>query len=110
MIDWKRVCELREEIGPDEFDEVVDLFIEEVEMVMNRLRTDPRPGLYVEDLHFLKGCAMNIGFKLLARNCLTGEGIAAGGNPERVDIAGIIECYETSKQAFLEGVEGGLAA
>lgn len=31
MIDWTRVDELRDEIGTDCFDEVVELFIEEVE-------------------------------------------------------------------------------
>ena len=33
MIDWKRVRELRDEIGEEDFSEVVDLFLEEVEEV-----------------------------------------------------------------------------
>ena len=38
MIHWPRVVELRDEVGPEDFDEVVDLFIEEVQEVIERLQ------------------------------------------------------------------------
>ena len=37
MIDWKRVSELREEVGEENFDEVIDLFLFEVEDELARL-------------------------------------------------------------------------
>lgn len=110
MIDWKRVAELRSEIGVPEFDEVVELFLEEVETLLARLRSDPRPELYEEDLHFLKGCSVNLGFSALARLCLLGESKASSGEAKKVDIAGILDCYEQSKATFLKGVADGLAA
>ena len=34
MIDWARVSELRDEVGPEDFEEVLHLFLEEVEDVV----------------------------------------------------------------------------
>lgn len=110
MIDWKRVAELRDEIGASEFDEVVDLFLEEVEGLAGRLRTTPDPKRYEEDLHFLKGCAVNLGFAELATKCLAGENKAASGNADQVDIGAVLACYDSSKIEFLDGMADGLAA
>ena len=55
MISWERVNELRNEIGAEDFQEVVELFLEEVEEVIERLRQTPDPTSYEADLHFLKG-------------------------------------------------------
>ncbi len=41
MIDWERTRELREEIGDEDYAEVIDLFFEEVDEAIARLR---RPG------------------------------------------------------------------
>ncbi|SFC77988.1 Hpt domain-containing protein [Tropicimonas isoalkanivorans] len=109
MIDWARVTELRSEIGPSEFEAVVDLFLEEVEALLARLREKPSPDLYEEDLHFLKGCAANLGFRDLARLCLKSERLAVEGRAEEVDLQPIFENYENSRTAFLDGV-AGLAA
>ena len=38
MIDWARVSELRDEVGAEDFDEVVELFLEEVEEAIAALR------------------------------------------------------------------------
>ncbi|NDR57503.1 Hpt domain-containing protein [Pseudoruegeria sp. M32A2M] len=110
MIDWKRVGELKREIGASEFDEVVELFIDEVECVLARLRSDPDPTLFEEDFHFLKGCSANLGFADLAGFCLAGETMAAGGEASKVDLAQIFNCYERSKTFFLDGMEKGMAA
>lgn len=110
MIDWKRVSELHAEIGDPDFSEVVELFMEEVDGVIVRLKSDPRPELFAEDLHFMKGCAANLGFSALSALCLTGESRAISGAPESVDLKGIFACYEDSKVAFLRGVAEGLAA
>ena len=110
MINWKRVSDLHGEIGDPDFEEVVELFLEEVEGLLARLRTDPKPELFEEDLHFLKGCSANLGFRALAGMCLAGETTAASGAPESVDLAPIFDCYEQSKAAFFQGVAEGLAA
>lgn len=100
MIDWKRVAELRAEIGDADFAEVVELFIEEVEALIGRLKANPDPSRYEEDLHFLKGCAVNLGFAALAGQCFSGETMAVQGNADKVDLAAILDCYEASKSEF----------
>ncbi|WP_116132882.1 Hpt domain-containing protein [Tropicimonas sp. IMCC34043] len=110
MIDWKRVDELRDEIGVSEFQEVVDLFLEEVEALMARLQSNPQPSKFEADLHFLKGCAVNLGFEQFARLCLVGETTSAAGRPETVDLAPIFACYAASKVEFLAGLQSRVAA
>ena len=61
MIDWPRVTELREEVGAEDFGEVVEIFLEEVEEVIGKLEGGDR-GQLEQDLHFLKGSALNLGF------------------------------------------------
>ncbi len=110
MIDWKRVTDLRDEIGAQEFDEVVELFLEEVETMMSRLRERPDPATFEEDMHFLKGCAINLGFRRFAQLCLAGETLASSGGANQLDLAEVLECYEVSRAEFLSGIEKGLAA
>ena len=38
MIDWASVSELRDEVGAEDFDEVVELFLEEVDEAIIALR------------------------------------------------------------------------
>ncbi len=101
MIDWERVADLRAEVGEDEFAEVVELFLEEVEGVIDRLRATPQAALYEQDLHFLKGSALNLGFREFSSLCQTGEKLAASGLAAKVDLGGVLVAYEASKQDFL---------
>lgn len=103
MIDWQRATELQQEIGDDGFLEVVELFLDEVEAVLMRLRTAPDPARYEDDMHFLKGSALNLGFSGLGAMCRTGERHAAEGRTSEVDIPAVLECYSISKQAFMAG-------
>ena len=105
MIDWSRVHELRDEIGNDEFGEVVDLFIEEVDEEIDRLKG--RRGMSDLDgrLHCLKGSALNLGFSDLSALCQEGEATAAQGNADLVDIDAIVGCYDRSRAAFLDGLK-----
>ncbi|MBK5947089.1 histidine kinase [Rhodobacter veldkampii DSM 11550] len=99
MIDWNRVAELREEVGAMGFSEVLDLFLEEVEGVLDTLGAQrDRLG---EDLHFLKGSAWNLGFASFGVLCQAGERLLATGRAE-VDIAAIRDCYARSKAQFME--------
>lgn len=103
MIDWERVRELKDEIGEDDFAEVAELFIGEVEDVMDRLRAQPDAARLEADLHFLKSSALNLGFSRLAALCQDGEHRAASGQSGAIDLAPVFECYAASKAAFLAG-------
>jgi len=104
MIDWIRVADLRSEVGEDDFLEVIELFLEEVEEVTFRLKTAPDPERYEDDLHFLKGSALNLGFRDLGALCQTGEKLAASGQTDQISIPDVIACYLLSKQEFLATV------
>jgi len=100
MINWDRVTELRDEIGPEDFAEVVEIFLEEVEQVTSRLETAPSMESLGADLHFLKGGALNLGFNAFSTLCQAGETSCAEGAPESVDIARILQAYAESKAEF----------
>ena len=102
MIDWDRVNELRSEIGEDGFDEVVELFLDEVESVVMRLGADPDPSRYEDDLHFLKGSAWNLGFAEFGAVCQDGERKAAAGQGSQINISAVIYSYGKSKEEFMK--------
>lgn len=104
MIDWMRVDELLSEIGSDGFAEVVELFLDEVEAVVIRLKTRPDPARFESDLHFLKGGAWNLGFAEFGALCQDGERMAAAGQREGIDIARVVDVYFASRDAFLAGL------
>lgn len=92
MINQTRLETLKEEIGEDDFAEVLEMFIEEVEDVIGRLKTDPDPAEFEADLHFLKSSALNLGFDAMSQICGTGEKEAAQGH---FDPAGLTQVFET---------------
>lgn len=104
MIDWHRVRELRSEVGAEDFDEVAALFLEEVAEVVTRLRQATDPERLQADLHFMKGSALNLGFASFAAQCMEGEQAAAAGRAAEVDVAALLDCYDDSRLAFLEGL------
>ncbi|MBE1286006.1 MAG: Hpt domain-containing protein [Rhodobacteraceae bacterium] len=101
MIQWDRVAELREEVGSEDFDEVVEIFLEEVDEVTDRLRTSPDLQSLEQDLHFLKGSALNLGFHAFSELCQDGEQMSALGQAHDVDLTAIILQYEKSRSVFL---------
>ena len=110
MIDWTRVFELREEVGPEDFDEVVALFLDEVEEVITRLRDKPDPVRLEADLHFLKGSALSLGFADFSTLCARGETRAASGQDVSADLPSLLACYAASRAHFLSELPGRLAA
>ncbi|MEO9574330.1 MAG: Hpt domain-containing protein [Tateyamaria sp.] len=110
MIDWTRVASLKAEIGDDDFEEVVPLFIEEVSEITERLRENLDLGKLEEDLHCLKGSAMNLGFSEFSDLCNIGESMSAKGEAAAVDVSEILASFERSKQAFLTGLQEWVAA
>lgn len=101
MIDWSRVNELKSEIGENDFTEVAEMFLEEVEEVIDRLRTASVASELEKDLHSLKSSALNLGFSRFATLCSEGESIAAAGKD--VTLGPIIDCYIASKADFATG-------
>jgi HPt (histidine-containing phosphotransfer) domain-containing protein len=108
MINWDQVAQLRDEVGADEFDEVVDLFLEEVEQVIARLKSVEAQSELREDMHFLKGSALNLGFDAFGQMCQEGERKVAAGHS--VELAKLFACYDASRQLFLEGIAGRAVA
>ena len=109
MIDWERVHELRLEIGPDDFGEVVAMFLEEADEVVSRIPTLSDAPSIERDLHFLKGSALNLGLVDLAQICQAGERTAAAGRTD-VDLGQIVTAYQSSRRAFLGGMASIAAA
>ncbi len=103
MIDWDRVNELRDEIGAEDFAEVVEIFLEEVEEEMTKLCDDADQNDIEATLHFLKGSALNLGFSHFSDLCQNSEIIARGGNA--VDTAALKSSYAASKSEFLKALD-----
>ncbi len=110
MIDWARVRQLQDEVGAEDFHEVIDLFLEEVGFVITRLENLQDRSKLSEEMHFLKGSALSLGFKEFSDLCHDGEIAAAGGDAESVDVEAILSCYDSSKTIFLAEYEQKLAA
>lgn len=110
MIDWAKVRELRDDVGAEDFDEVVELFLEEVQETIDKLTACVDPASLEEDLHFLKGSALNLGFSDFSQLCQTGEKMSAEGQATDVDVAAILATYAASKTAFLAEMGQQLAA
>ena len=101
MINWAQVAELRREVGAEDFEEVLGLFFEEVEEVTLRLSKTVLLTQLGEDLHFLKGSALNLGFEVFSEACNEGETLCAAGSSNTVNVTEILDIYRTSKVSFL---------
>ena len=110
MIDWSRVAELRDEVGADDFGEVVDLFLDEVEEVLARLGGDRDATRFEDDFHFLKGSALSLGFRAFSNLCRDGERLTAEGRAQDVDVTEILAVYEASKAEFVAQLDLKLAS
>lgn len=110
MIDWNKVCELRREIGADDFGEVVELFLNEVEKEIATLRAGAPLDRLEAHFHFLRGSALNLGFAHFAEMCQAGESAASDGMADQVNVTDILDSYEASKTAFLDGLNNMTAA
>ncbi len=104
MIDWARVTELREETGADDFAEIVEIFLEEVEEEIGKLHDQTGGEILVAAFHLLKGCALNLGFERFSDLCQSAETAAANARAATVDIAKIESAYQASKTEFLKGL------
>ena len=110
MIDWERVMDLREEVGPEDFLEVAELFLSEVGSVLERLGQAINVNTLENDMHFLKGAALNLGFADFAQMCRQGEQLAAAANFGAIDIAAVIACFNNSRDSFIAGLAQRMAS
>lgn len=77
MIDWDRVTELQEEIGEEDFVEVGQMFVAEIE---EKLQEMAAAGSHdAADFHYLRGSAANLGLVEFAGLCGEAEQTARGG-------------------------------
>lgn len=102
MIDWQRVAELRDEIGEEDFGEVVEIFLEEVSSTMEDLKKAPQDMNLQDIMHFLKGSALNLGFTAMGDLCREGETKAGAGLSDQIDRAAVLACYVASRDSFLD--------
>ncbi|WP_292292161.1 Hpt domain-containing protein [Marivita sp.] len=110
MIDWIRVAELRDEIGPEDFEEVAELFLLEVEDTLSRLPGAMNDTAQMQEyMHFLKGSALNLGFCDVTDLCSQGESDAAAGRLT-VDIHRLKDLYVQSRAVFEAGYAKRFAA
>lgn len=101
MIDWDRVHALREEVGPEDFEEVVELFLEEVDAEIEMLADVAQGAPLGEKLHFLKGSALSLGFARFSAICQQNEARIASDPHAAVDIDGLKGLYAASRSEFL---------
>lgn len=109
MIDWNRISELRDEVGEEDFDEVIDLFMSEVEDCLDQLTKDAGTQKMEEDMHFLKGSALNLGFRAFADLCQSGESASAQGDLSGIDIAHVRTLFTASKAEFNDNIPAKVA-
>jgi HPt (histidine-containing phosphotransfer) domain-containing protein len=102
MIDWSRITELRNEIGEEDFADVIKLFLEEADEVTERLKVDQDRSELESDLHFLKGSSLNLGFASLSSLCQAGENAAASGAMDDINIGEVLASYTQSRAALIE--------
>ena len=90
MIDWERVQELQDEIGPEHMQEVIELFITEVEEQLAGLNHTLDIVDLGKAIHFLKGCSLNIGFRVVAKLCRQLEEETAQANHRQLCLCNLI--------------------
>lgn len=101
MIDWPRMRELLDEIGPEDFQLVTDLFLQEMGSSITALASSMNnPRDLAEKMHGLKGAAANMGFSALADLALAGERAAQLGDTGAVTIAELQHVFDASVTAF----------
>ncbi len=105
MIDWQQVRQLQQDVGKGEMAEVVELFLSEVDEAIEALRynysTMAAPDKSAA-FHFLKGCALNLGFNAFGAQCDQGEEITKSGKELDFDITNLVDIYTRSKQQFTQ--------
>lgn len=102
MIDWERVRDLYSQIGPNDFAEIVSLFLSEVGGSVDGLTVLASPSDVAARLHFLKGAALNLGFYDFSQLCKQAEFAAKNGQGVNLLAPPLCDSFAQSKAIFLE--------
>ena len=106
MIDWPHVRKLQQNVGADDFTEIVELYFSEVEETLDRIQ---EKGPTATDMHLLKGSSANMGFVAFSKACQIAEHALQNAEIE-CDLVAVKECYRDSVTAFVNGLEQGTNA
>lgn len=98
MVDWDRIAELQQEVGEEDFTEVLTMFFDEFEETLENFDHGAAP----EQIHFLKGSAANIGMQEVATLCRDAECALREGASSVDLLPGIMVSFENSRNALLE--------
>jgi HPt (histidine-containing phosphotransfer) domain-containing protein len=101
IVDWDRISELQSEVGEDGIAEVVTLFVQECADALEALTLSSDTGTAAERLHFLKGCAENIGLSELAALCIDEEATLRSGGAASLDPARLRRAFDRARSELL---------
>ncbi|MEL7211231.1 MAG: Hpt domain-containing protein [Pseudomonadota bacterium] len=101
MIDWTRIDDLKEELGDEDFEEVFEIFLDEVQDSVDSLEAAPTGQALEAILHSVKGNAVTVGFSKLAE--LAGAGEVNAGQGADVNLQEITVAHTLSKEAYISG-------
>ena len=104
MIDQARLQELVNDFGAEDFDDLIESFLEEAaESVMNleAMVSDEACDERSAQFHFLKGCALNIGAVDLADMCQSFEG--RGGGFTGAEYQNLLNRFQAVQAYFADG-------
>ncbi len=101
MINTARIQELKDEVGEDDLFEVIELFCEEVEEVLDILDASSQ-NEFLAQLHFLKGSALNIGLDAVSELCKTEEVRLKSDPSAPPNIGAIRSAFSDAKKALLK--------
>jgi histidine phosphotransfer protein HptB len=93
MIDRARLTELKQEIGEEDFGEVAEIFLEEMDEMLTALCADPA-AIVPAAFHGLRGSASNLGFSGFATACIDAEKRSQSG--EMIDMEPLVALFRAS--------------
>ncbi|TGD67406.1 Hpt domain-containing protein [Tabrizicola sp. WMC-M-20] len=99
MIDWQIANDLKQAIGADVFDEVIAVFFAEADDTLTRMMAATTAEDMQNELHFMKGSALNLGFSDMAQLCQRLELRAEAGDTD-LPLAQVQTVYAASREEF----------
>ncbi|RVV98033.1 hypothetical protein EKE94_11250 [Mesobaculum littorinae] len=97
---WQRLNEVRDDIGVEDFADIVHLFLEETEEGLTSLDWAGPVQDRADRLHFVKGAALNLGLSGLAEGC-SAAGRHALEDPEQAQ-ADLLTCFDRTRAVLTE--------
>lgn len=92
-VDWDHLNALRDDIGAEDFADVVLLFFSEIGERLDGMRAGSVPPS-AADFHFLRGSAANLGFVHMVGACETAEAACSAGHTP--DLQAVLAAFEAA--------------